>query len=201
MSISGFGATLEGLALGSFAGVKAIRVGGVTLAFDEVMTIEAHRDGTATFTNGSAAVTGVDSNWTSDMAGRRIQLDADGTVVTVLSVGGATALTLTANYTDTGGSGAYTMFPTRVAEHVPLGVLEQPISIDFVYEPTLWSALNGAALAQTEDTFTLTDVEGSTHVGLGRVETCGDMRLGSDASAQFTVTLMPTTAWEFTPVA
>jgi len=198
MGISGYGLTLAGTALGAFSGVKAVRVGGLTLAVDEVATIEAHRTGTATFTNGNASVVGVGTGWLTAMAGRRIQLDADATPHTILSVGGATAITLSAVYSDTGGAGAYTIFPSRIIENLPLGVREQPIEVDLVYVKTLYNTLRNAALAQTEDAFTLTDVEGSTHVGDGIVSKCGDVNLGSDAHAQFTVTLTPITSWVFT---
>ena len=201
MSISGYGLTLAGTALGSFAGVKAVRVGGIAVALDEIATIEAHRDGEATFTNGSDQVTGDGTNWTSAFVGRRIQLDADATIHWVESVEGVEALTLTANYSDTGGEGAYTIWPDRVVENLPLGVREAPIEVDLVYNAALWSAINAAALARTEDTFTLTDAQSSTHVGLGRVTRCGDLTLGADGHAQFSVSLQPTTCWAFTPSA
>jgi hypothetical protein len=199
MTISGYGLTLEGVALGSLSGIERLRVGGVALAFDEVQTIDAWRQGTATFTTTSASVTGVGTAWETAMAGRRIRLDADGVDYWILSVEGATALTLTAAYGEAGGSGAYTIWPSRLAEHVPLGVLEQPIEVDFCYDETLYDALRDAALAQTEDEFTLTDSESSVHVGDGRVSRCGDLVLGPDSHMHFTVTLTPTTQWEFTP--
>lgn len=199
MSISGYGLTLAGTALGSFSGIKEVRVGGLAINFDEVATIEAHRDGVATFTSGSASVTGVGTNWTSDFVGRKIQLDADATLHTVLSVQGVGALTLTAVYSDTGGAGAHTIWPTRIVENMPLGIREQPITVTLVYHKTLYDTLRDAALAQTEDTFTLSDSEGSTDVGLGRVATCGEKNLDSRGHAQFSVTLQPTTSWAFTP--
>lgn len=201
MSISGYELTLEGTALGALAGIEAIRVGGLELRFDEIATIESYKVGTATFTNGSDQVAGVGTAWTSDMVGHPIELDADAVLHEVASVEDVDALTLTANYSDTGGSGAYTIFPSRVVENLPLSVREGPIEIDFAYTAAVYDTLSDAVLAQTEDTFTLSDSEGSTHIGLGHVATCGGKTLGSDGHSKFTVTLMPTTCWEFTPAA
>jgi hypothetical protein len=198
MSISGYGLTLEGDALGALAGVKAITVGGLTVAVDEIATIDAYRTGHATFTTSSDQVSGENTVWTSAMAGRRIRLDADGTECTIESVESGTALTLTAAYSDTGGHGAYTILPSRIVENLPLRVREGPVQITFKYDKTVYDTLRDAALGQTEDEFTLTDVEGSTDVGDAVVTACGEMTLGSDGHAQFTVTLTPLTAWTFT---
>jgi hypothetical protein len=63
--------------------------------------------GTLTFTDGSTAVTGSSTSFSSEVAaGDKIQLDADGTLVRVASVEGNEALTLEALYNDTGGAGA-----------------------------------------------------------------------------------------------
>jgi hypothetical protein len=71
--------------------------------------------GTITFTNGSATVTGSGSDFTGEIvAGDRIQLDADGTLVKVTSVESSTSLTLSALYNDTGGGGASSLIsPTE----------------------------------------------------------------------------------------
>jgi hypothetical protein len=198
MSISGYGCTLAGDVLGALAGIKSIRVGGLSVAVDEIATIDAYRTGHATFTNGSSAVSGENTVWTSAMDGRRIRLDADGVLHRIWFVQSTTALVLTANYTGTGGHGAYTMLPSRVVENLPLAVREQPLEITFKYDKTVYDTLRDAALAQTEDEFTLTDEEGSTDIGDAVVSHCGDMVLGSDGHAQFAVTLMPATAWAFT---
>jgi hypothetical protein len=88
-----------------------------------------------------------------------------------------------------------------VTTNLPTKVREQPMEVTFVYDKTLYDTLRDAALAQTEDTFTLTDSEGSTEIGDGIVRRCGGKVLGSDGHAEFTVTLQPLTAWEFTPAA
>lgn len=201
MGINGYGLTLAGGTLGSFSGVEAVTVGGVELAFDEFSTIESYAVGTATFTNGSASVTGSDTAWTSDMAGRQIRRNNYATWYTIASVGGATSITLTAVFAGTNGSGAYTILPTRLVESLPMGVRESPIEVTLVYAKTLYDAMLGALAARTEDEWTLTDSGGSTHVGDGRVAKVGNIQFGADGHATFTVTLTPTTVWSFTPAA
>jgi len=69
--------------------------------------------GTATFTNGSDQVVGAGgASFAAGHVGRKIQLDADAVWHTIKSVEDATHLTLTANYSDTGGAGAYTIRAT-----------------------------------------------------------------------------------------
>jgi predicted CXXCH cytochrome family protein len=62
----------------------------------------------ATFTNGSATVTGVGTAWTSTLVGKTIQKSGDTATYTVASVQSATSLTLSAAYT-----GTSTGYPTR----------------------------------------------------------------------------------------
>lgn len=63
--------------------------------------------GTVTFTNGSAAITGTDTAFLTELAvGDKIILDADETWAEVLTIGSNISLTLTAVYSGTGGSGA-----------------------------------------------------------------------------------------------
>lgn len=63
--------------------------------------------GTLTLTAGSAAVTGVGTAFLTELeVGDKIILDADETWAEVLSIASNTALTLTAVYGGTGGSGA-----------------------------------------------------------------------------------------------
>ena len=72
----------------------------------------AYTTGTAAFTNGSAAVVGTTTVWTSAMVGSAIKNDTDNIYHTVLSVTDGTHLTLTANYSGAGGAAAaYTMAP------------------------------------------------------------------------------------------
>ncbi|MFZ2834538.1 MAG: hypothetical protein WAZ64_00715, partial [Candidatus Moraniibacteriota bacterium] len=63
--------------------------------------------GTLTFTNGSTAVSGVSTLFTTQVAaGDFIWLDADSTWTEVASITSNTALVLTGNYSGTGGAGA-----------------------------------------------------------------------------------------------
>lgn len=86
----------------------------------------------------------------------------------------------------------------RITEHLPLAVREQPMEVTFVYNKTIYDTLRDAVKAQTEDTFTLTDSENSTHVGLGYVGKVGSKNLDTDGHAVFSATLQPKTSWAFT---
>lgn len=102
-------------------------VDGVVHFYDITFALNgpAYTTGTATFTNGSASITGSGTSWTSAMEGCRIRLDADGAWYTVQTVTDATHLTLTASYADTGGSGAYMIAPHPNTADI---YLEGPIS-------------------------------------------------------------------------
>ncbi len=71
----------------------------------------SYATGTATFTYGSATVTGAGTTWNDVlMAGGNIKMDADDVFYKILSVENVTSLTLTAVYAQAGGAGAdYTM--------------------------------------------------------------------------------------------
>jgi hypothetical protein len=81
-----------------------------TSIFDPIATAILKNDGTAatvTFTNASATVTGVSTQFDIDFfPGMKIRLNADATWVIISSIESATSLTLTANYSATGGAGA-----------------------------------------------------------------------------------------------
>ncbi len=81
-----------------------------TSIFDPIATAILKTDLTAatvTFTNGSATVTGVSTAFDTDLwAGMKIKLNADNVWVIISSIESATSLTLTANYSSTGGAGA-----------------------------------------------------------------------------------------------
>ena len=62
--------------------------------------------GTAAFTNGSAAVVGTDTTFASTHVGARIKNNTDAVWHVIASVEDATHLTLTANYSSTGGAAA-----------------------------------------------------------------------------------------------
>ena len=71
------------------------------------LTFKRSLTGTLTFTNGLTAVTGAGTAFSTELeAGDEIWLDADETWATIDSVETDTALTLTAAYGGTGGSGA-----------------------------------------------------------------------------------------------
>lgn len=73
---------------------------------------EDYSTGTATFTNGSDQVTGSGTTWTTTMTGSAIWSETDLVGHVVESVEDATHLTLTANYSETGGAEhSYAMTP------------------------------------------------------------------------------------------
>ncbi len=82
-----------------------------------------HTAGTsATLTSGSTAVTGVGTTWTSYLkAGDKIKLsaDADTAYGEISTVNTDTSLTLTANYSGTGGTGAYIARIILDKSHIP----------------------------------------------------------------------------------
>ncbi len=132
MPQSGYGATLAGTSLGSFTGVKDIRVGGIEVSVTEVATLG-------------------DTN--------------------------------------------------RIPENLPGKVRESPIELTVSYNKTTYDDLRSAAIARTEDTFTLTDAETSAHAGLGFVTRVADLGLDTEGDMVYTVTLTPKTSWAFTPAA
>lgn len=85
-----------------------------------------------------------------------------------------------------------------VPEKLPLAVREQPMEVTFKYAKALYDTLRDAAKAKTNDTFTLTDSDSSTHVGAGWVTKVGPLNLSTDGISEFTVTLTPQTTWTFT---
>jgi len=87
----------------------------------------------------------------------------------------------------------------RIPENLPTKVRDGAIELTFVYNKTVYDDLRSAAIARTEDTFTLTDAETSAHAGLGFVTRCGDLGFDTDNDQVFTVTLTPKTSWAFTP--
>jgi hypothetical protein len=69
-----------------------------------------YETGTATFTNGSTAVTGVTTAWDGTMIGGLIKLNADNAFYTISAVPAVNSITLSTTYIATGGSGAYTIY-------------------------------------------------------------------------------------------
>ena len=67
--------------------------------------------GTVSTTNGSDTITGSGTSWDASLNGKRIRIGNDNVGYTVLSVGSATSITLTTNYSGTTGSGkSYNIF-------------------------------------------------------------------------------------------
>jgi len=89
----------------------------------------------------------------------------------------------------------------RIPENLPTKVRESPMEVTFSYDKTTYSTLRTAAIARTEDTFTLTDAEASADAGLGFVTRVGDKGLDTEGDMVFTATLTPKTCWVFTPAA
>lgn len=86
----------------------------------------------------------------------------------------------------------------RVSTHLPLGVAEGPMTVTLDYNKTIYNALRNAVLAQTSETWTLTDAGSSTEAGTGYVASVTDRLLGTEAAATLQATLMPATKWTFT---
>ena len=86
----------------------------------------------------------------------------------------------------------------RVVENLPLGVREGPMTVTIRYVKTIYNSLRNALLAQTSETWTLTDSGSSTEAGTGYVASVTDRQLGTGAHSTFSVTLMPATKWTFT---
>jgi len=73
-------------------------------------------DGTVTVANGSPTVTGSGTSWTSALVGEGFYVDGDTDWYEIQSVDSPTQITLTANYTGTGGAGqAYAFISIPVA--------------------------------------------------------------------------------------
>jgi len=86
----------------------------------------------------------------------------------------------------------------RIPENLPLGVVGQPATVRFVYDKTIYATLEGAVVARTQDTFTITDSGSSTDLGVGYVKSVTDKVLGTDGATTFTCTLQPKTYFAFT---
>lgn len=198
MGINGYGLTLISGTHGAISGIESVSVGGIELAFDDVNSLESYTTGTATFTSGSAAVVGVGTAWSSDMIGRQIRRDNYATWYTIIAVADTTHLTLSATFGTTTGTAAYTILPSRLVESLPMGVRESPVDVTVTYSKTLYATLKAALEARTSSTWTLTDVEGSTHVGSGYVAAVSSLNLAADGHATFTLRLQPSTRWAFT---
>ena len=86
----------------------------------------------------------------------------------------------------------------RIPENLPMAVREQPMELVFAWNKTIYNTLRNAAIARTEDTFTLTDVGSSTDVGAGFVAHVGGKTLNTEGHTVFNCRLQPKTSWTFT---
>jgi hypothetical protein len=83
-----------------------------------------YNTGTVAVTNGSAVVTGTGTSWHAGMAGLRLQVSGDAAVYAILSVDGATRLTLRTLFAGATAAGqAYTIFETRPPASGPMSVV------------------------------------------------------------------------------
>lgn len=71
-----------------------------------IQTVAQYTTGTANVTNGSTAVTGTSTVWTSAMVGRKIRFQNDNAYYRISAVGSATSITLTASYQGTTNTAA-----------------------------------------------------------------------------------------------
>ena len=86
----------------------------------------------------------------------------------------------------------------RITTNLPMTVREGTLEITMTYVKTIYATLHTALLAQTSDTWTITDAGGSTHAGLGVVAGLTSLNFDTDGHATYTLTVQPTTSWAFT---
>lgn len=86
----------------------------------------------------------------------------------------------------------------RVVENLPGKVREGPLTVTIAYAKTLYNACRNAVLAQTSQTWTLTDSGSSTHAGTGYVQSVSGKNLDTNGHATFRLTIRPATKWTFT---
>jgi hypothetical protein len=88
----------------------------------------------------------------------------------------------------------------RIPENLPLTVREAPMEVTMTYDETLYNTLRTNLIALTEETWTLTGSDSSTHVGTGFIAAVSGLSMNTDGHAVYTVTLQPKTSWSFTAV-
>lgn len=88
----------------------------------------------------------------------------------------------------------------RIPEMFPMTVREGTMEVTMTYDETLYAALRSAAIARTEETWTLTTDDSSTTIGLGFVSGVTGQSLNTDGHAVYTLTLQPKTSWAFTVI-
>ncbi len=92
----------------------------------------------------------------------------------------------------------------RIGTKLPTAVDDGNAEIVMVYDATskaLYNQLRAYLAANTQDTFTITDSVGNTHVGLGYIVHVGDVGMNTNDEMTFRVTIAPVTTWTFTPAA
>lgn len=87
----------------------------------------------------------------------------------------------------------------RIPEGVPTIPRESPLELTVTYAKTIYDTCRDQLIARTEDTFTLTDSESSTHVGAGFVTGVSGPSQEAESVDTFTITLTPKFSWTFTP--
>ena len=88
----------------------------------------------------------------------------------------------------------------RIPENLPLTVREAPMEVTMTYDETLYNTVRTNLIALTEETWTLTGSDSSTHAGLGFLSAVSGTSYNTDGHAVYTVTLQPKTSWAFTAV-
>jgi hypothetical protein len=126
------------------------------LGICDPVTTPDYTAGTATATNGSAAIVGSGTTFTAGMAGKRIRFGTETTFYTILSFTDTTHITLTANYTGTTGAGkTFTVFESCTDQWKDFGNTTTDFRQGDIYED--WVILpnvnNFAALNVTDDSF------------------------------------------------
>lgn len=86
----------------------------------------------------------------------------------------------------------------RIPEMHPMTVREGTMEVTMTYIKTIYATLRSAAIARTEETWTLVDSESSTHIGLGFVSGVTGRSLNTDGHDVYTVSIQPKTSWPFT---
>jgi len=92
----------------------------------------------------------------------------------------------------------------RIGTRLPTTLDEGNAQVKMVYDATtktLYGTLRTYAGANTQDTFTITDSIGNTHVGLGRIAKVGAVPMEVSDEMTFDVTIAPVTKWTYTAAA
>lgn len=119
-------------------------------------TVSNYSTGTIAVTNGSAAVVGTGTTFTSDMVGKQIRINNQNTFYTVATYTDATHITLTSNYASTTASGlSYVIYVAGVDQWKNFGTTSSDYRSPDLYEDWVLFANSNkvAALNVTDDSF------------------------------------------------